>query len=92
MISDDVKFEDEHIRIVGFKHDHRIKKAVPKADPVLEYGGNPHQYHIMYQLKPPQGQANNMKFFHVHQVSFARLPGEIIMLDNYRFGSGQLLY
>jgi len=49
-VVDEMKLRNEFIEIVGFTYEPKIKNGIPKEEPALEQGGNPHHYHAYYRL------------------------------------------
>ena len=73
--------EDEFIKILGFRHDYKLKRNLGGKDGKSKNSLQPHQeefepvfanngwmYHVYFQLKPPAGQAPNLLDLHVHDV------------------------
>ena len=48
--------EDDFIRILGFRHDPRVKAYYADKEPTFEPPCNYHQYFVYYQLKQQPGE------------------------------------
>ena len=82
---------NEFIEIVGFTYEPKINYGTPSKEPTLNYGGNPHQYHMYYRVLPQKGEKTTLKHLHLYRVSMARADSHIFKLDQIKFGTGKFI-